>query len=47
VVNTGPEEMAMVYYYLYMGLLIVVLILWAVIAVREDDHDNGETNKPG
>ena len=32
-VNTGPEEDAMIYYYLYMGLLIVVLILAIAAAI--------------
>ena len=31
----------MTYYYMYMGLLIVALILWAIIAVREDDRNGG------
>ena len=31
----------MTYYYMYMGLLIIVLILWAIIAVREDDRNGG------
>ena len=31
----------MTYYYIYMGLLIIALILWAVIAVREDDRTGG------
>jgi hypothetical protein len=31
----------MVYYYLYMGLLILALVLWAVVAVREDGGNGG------
>ena len=31
----------MVYYYLYMGLLILALVLWAVIAVQEDGDTDG------
>jgi hypothetical protein len=31
----------MIYYYAYMGLLILALALWAVIAVREDAPENG------
>ena len=33
----------MIYYYLYMGLLVVSLVLWTIIAIREDnggDSDN-------
>jgi len=26
----------MLYYYLYMGLLILVLVLWAIIALRDE-----------
>ncbi len=32
----------MLWYFLYMGLLALVLFLWAVIAFRDDDRgDNG------
>jgi len=31
----------MLYYYLYMGLLIAALVLWAVIAFREDGENGG------
>lgn len=34
----------MVYYYAFMGLLILALILWAVIAVREDPVDEDEAD---
>ena len=37
----------MIYYYAYMGLLIFALILWAIIAVRDDsDHTNGSQDNP-
>lgn len=36
----------MVYYYFYMGLLVVALVLWAVIALR-DDTDNGGPSDEG
>jgi hypothetical protein len=29
-------------YYLYMGLMVVVLVLWAIIAFRDDGADNGD-----
>ncbi|GEM_PF-1546594 len=35
----------MVYYYLFMGLLILSLVLWTIIALREDsdiDQDQDE-----
>jgi len=35
----------MTYYYMYMGLLIVALVLWAVIAVREDNGNGGPPRK--
>lgn len=28
-------------YYLYMGLLIVTLALWGIVALRDDGHENG------
>ena len=36
----------MVYYYVYMALLVTSLVLWVIIAVREDGGENGDT-KPG
>ena len=36
----------MVSYYLFMGLLIVVLILWAIIAFREDAPEDDDTQQP-
>jgi hypothetical protein len=35
----------MVYYYLYMGLLILALILWAIIAVRDDSGGNAQDKR--
>jgi hypothetical protein len=32
----------MLYYYLFMALLIVTLVLWAILAVRDDDTDSPE-----
>lgn len=35
----------MIYYYLFMGLLILTLVLWTIIALREDsdiDQDEDE-----
>jgi hypothetical protein len=33
----------MIYYYLFMGLLILTLVLWTIIALREDsDIDEDE-----
>ncbi len=29
----------MIYYYLYMGLLVLALVLWAVVALRDDGSD--------
>ncbi len=28
-------------YYLYMGLLITTLVLWAIVAMRDDGHEPG------
>jgi hypothetical protein len=37
-----------VYYYLFMGLLITTLVLWAIIALREDHpSDDGQKGKSG
>jgi len=33
----------MIYYYLYMGLLVLALVLWAVIAVHEDAGNGGDS----
>ena len=30
----------MIYYYLYMGLMVVALVLWAIIAIRDDGGDD-------
>lgn len=30
----------MVYYYLYMGLLTVSLVLWVIIALRDNESDS-------
>lgn len=35
----------MIFYYAYMVLLVVSLILWIVIALREDGSENGDSNK--
>ncbi len=35
----------MVYYYVYMALLVASLVLWVIIAVREDGGENGDTKK--
>ena len=32
----------MIYYYAYMALLVLALILWAVIAVRDDGGPSSE-----
>ncbi len=35
----------MIYYYLFMGLLVLTLVLWTIIALREDsdiDQDEDE-----
>lgn len=32
----------MLWYCLYMGLLAVVVLLWLIIALREDDSGNGK-----
>lgn len=37
------RQRTMISYYLYMGLLVLVLFLWAVIAIR-DDGANGSGN---
>lgn len=29
-------------YYLFMALLVVTLVLWAIIALRDDTRDTGE-----
>ena len=29
-------------YYLYMGLLIATLVLWGIVAMRDDGHENGD-----
>lgn len=31
-------------YYLYMGLLITTLVLWGIVAMRDDGHENGSAN---
>lgn len=31
-------------YYLYMGLLITTLVLWGIVAMRDDGHENGNAN---
>ncbi len=38
----------MIYYYAFMGLLILALVLWTVIAVREDapEPPQDETSQP-
>jgi len=33
-------------YYVYMGLLIITLILWAVIALRPDEPEDDAPKKP-
>lgn len=33
----------MIYYYVYMGFVVVALILWAIIAVRDDGGDDEGT----
>ena len=35
----------MVYYYVYMALLVASLVLWVIIAVREDGGENGDTKQ--
>jgi hypothetical protein len=30
----------MLYYYLFMALLIVTLVMWAILALRDDDADS-------
>jgi hypothetical protein len=30
-------------YYLYMGLLIATLVLWGIVALRDDAHENGNS----
>ena len=37
---TGDE---MFFYYAYMVLLVIALVLWAVIAVRDDGGEDGDT----
>lgn len=32
-------------YYLYMGLLITTLVLWGIVALRDDGQDNGVSAK--
>jgi hypothetical protein len=34
-------------YYLFMALMIVTLVLWAIIALRDDTRDSGGPSKPG
>jgi hypothetical protein len=33
----------MFFYYAYMVLLVIALVLWAVIAVRDDGGEDGDT----
>jgi len=33
-------------YYLYMGLLITTLVLWAIVAMRDDGHESGSDPTP-
>jgi len=33
----------MIFYYLYMGLVITALVLWTIIAVREDGNGNDDS----
>lgn len=35
----------MIYYYVYMALLVTSLVLWIIIAVREDGGENGDTKQ--
>ena len=28
-------------YYLFMGLLIATMVLWGIVALRDDGHENG------
>ena len=38
------EDIEMIWYYAFMGLLVLVLFVWAIIAFREDaprDEGNG------
>ena len=35
------SRVAMWSYYLYMGLLITTLVLWAIVAMRDDGHESG------
>lgn len=30
-------------YYLFMGLLIATLVLWGIVALRDDGHENGNS----
>ena len=30
-------------YYLYMGLLVATLVLWGIVALRDDGHENGNS----
>ena len=34
-------------YYLYMGLLISTLVLWGIVALRDDGHENGSASGDG
>ncbi len=33
-------------YYLFMALMVITLILWAVIALRDDTRENGDQPEP-
>jgi len=35
----------MIYYYIYMALLVTSLVLWIIIAVREDGAENSDTDQ--
>lgn len=35
----------MIYYYIYMALLVASLVLWIIIAVREDGTEDSDTDQ--
>ncbi len=39
--RTGNDEMF--FYYLYMVLLVIALVLWAIIAIRDDGGEGDDT----
>ena len=34
-------------YYIFMALMVATLVLWAIIALRDDTRDTGDLSEPG